>query len=289
MVLSMVSYAYAVSSPPQMIDDFESVLPWTDMSVNDHGSPEDAPNTNASFSVAYIPSPCKEGSTALEITFTLGGGWDYPDAAAPWEEGYIKNQWEAISDRAKIELVLPTPLDVDGSWDLHFCMNPASADIDDLGDLNVYGYNEAGQFGRTLIPCAKDVSQNSLQWWYPKDWVPAGLGTIPDLTGTPWEGLNVIGIGECGDMTLDTLRELNWGWGNVEFQTLGTMTKLVFEINSDTDMTTDMRELEGGDKYPIKAGVFKFVIDDLYFTPEPTTIALLGLGGLSLLRIRRKH
>jgi len=295
-VLSMVSVAFAIDTFETYPDTAALQTRWIDVSVDDQGDASGASSAVGTLVVGSPPLVC-EGAAAMNATFTLTGGWVYPNALPPWDPGYVKKQWEAIADRAKIQLNLIHPINIAAygnmNWSLQFDIKPMSDSIGDLGDLNIYGYGKDKDgkdvFARTLIPCLTDMTQNSLQWWYPADYVPAIVGPSIDLTGTPWEGLPVIPVGEWGKIIINDDHELNWNWGNVPWNDIVSLESLVIEINSDTDMTTDMRELEGGDKYPIKGGVYPFAFDNFEFiiVPEPTTIALLGLGSLAMLRRKR--
>jgi hypothetical protein len=161
---------------------------------------------------------------------------------------------------------------------LKFDLEPVGP-IGDLGDLDVYFVDESGAYGRTLIPCPVD---EHFQWWYPPEWCPAylaeagwafpdnGGGTyrkyagLDDLDTPPGGKLPYIYTGNWGQIICDDTRELNYGWGNVEVDTLTGLIKIALVVNSDTNLGEGfMRETEGGDKYPIKGGVYGFYIDNI--------------------------
>lgn len=302
-VLCSVSVASAI-----VIEDFEGYATtaelqavWVDESLNNQQQ-----STGMSYATPTLVA-LKDGSKAMLVTYVIQGGWDYPDAAAPWEAGYVKEEWEATSDTARIAMTLPDSIDVAGdygeNWQLKFSVKPIGH-LENLGDLNVYGIDESDAFGRTLIPCPVD---EHFQWWYPPEWCPAylaptgwvfpdnGGGTygkyagLDELDDPPGGYLPYIYTGEWGEIICDDTRELNYEWGNVEMDTLTALNKIAFEVNSDTNLGDEfMREAEGGDIYPIQGGAYAFIIDDIELVPEPATIALIGLGGLALLRVRRK-
>ena len=94
-VLGMVSVTSAI-----VIDDFESYAitaalraAWVDVSVNDQGNP------GISSATATLITR-EDGSNAMYVTYVIPGGWDYPDANAPWDVGYVKEEWEATSRMA---------------------------------------------------------------------------------------------------------------------------------------------------------------------------------------------
>jgi hypothetical protein len=282
-VLSMVSVASAI-----VIDDFESYAntaalqaAWVDVSTNDQSEP------GISSAIATLVTR-DDGSKAMYVAFVLPGGWDYPDANAPWDEGYVKEAWEATSDRARIELTLSTPINVaadfNEAWQLKFDLEPVGP-MSDLGDLNVYGVDVSGAFGRTIIPCPVDAH---FQSWYSPEWCPAYLAeagwVFPNQSDDPnaplayyrkYAGLDplddppggylpYIYTGEWGQIICDDTRELNYGWGNVEMDTLTDLITIAIEVNSDTNLAEGfLRETEGGDKYPIKGGVYGFYIDNV--------------------------
>jgi hypothetical protein len=302
-VLSLVSVASAI-----VIDDFESYAntaelraAWVDASLNNQQQ-----STGVSYATPTLVT-LGDGSKAMLVTYVLQGGWDYPDAAAPWEEGYVKAEWEATSDTARIAMTLADSINIAAdygeNWQLKFSVKPIGH-INNLGDLNVYGIDESEAYGRSLIPCPVD---EHFQWWYPPEWCPAymaepgwvfpnnGGGTYGKYAGLdpldvpPGGYLSYIYSGEWGEIICDNTRELNYAWGNVEMSTLTGLIKIAFEVNSDTNLGAEfLREAEGGDIYPIQGGTYAFIIDDIELVPEPATIALLGLGGLALLRVRRK-
>lgn len=305
--MSMVSFASA-----QIIDDFESYnstaelrAVWVDDSQSDQGNPGTSVGT--SYAVATLVDTGV--NKAMLVSFVIPGGWDYPDAAAPWEAGYVKEEWESTSGTATIARAIDPMINLENyanehpNWQLTFKIKPLGVGTtSDLADLNLWGDypGSDNKKARTLIPMYVDTVPgdgpspeqpgNGLQWWYPASAVPATVGPTTDLTGTPWEGLPNIPLREWGTIITDTDRQLPWDWWTVPWQTITALNEIQLMANSDTFLGLEfMRECEGGDLVPPQGGIYSFIIDDIQLVPEPATIALLGLGGLSLLRIRKRR
>lgn len=300
-VLSMVSVALAIDDFDTYPDTAALQTRWIDVSVDNQGDASGASSAVGTL-VTGAPPIVAEGGAAMEVTFTLNGGWVYPNALPPWDPGYVKKEWEAIADTASIKLNLIHPVYMSSYGDdflLYINIHPKTS-LDDLGDLNIIGYGKDKDgkdvFARTLVPCLRDLDQNWLQWWYltggepDKMKIPAILGNVANLGGSPWENAYVIPICSWGELEINIDTQIwPWNWGNVGWQELVTLEAIEILVNSDTDLTTDMRELEGGDKYPIKGGTYVLNFDSIRTEciPEPATIALLGLGGLAMLRRKR--
>ena len=124
------------------------------------------------------------------------------------------------------------------------------------------------------------IANDYNQLWSASGGTP-GLSTAIDLdengaafnTGTPWGGHGVAWTGTVGDGTGSVGNELG-STGNVRFG-LTTQTNEHW-INRGSQADTDTTSL----LYGMSA--------TLTIVPEPTTTALLGLGGLALILRRRK-
>ncbi len=290
-VLGLVSVAVAVDDFDSYASQAELEARWTDASTNDQDPP--APGTSSAVPTLLTGGYpiVAEGGAAMHVDFDIPGGWDSVD---PMDL--------TMSDRARIELNLVNPIDVasfGSNFELSFYLKPTTDNMANLGDLNVYMENAAGDYSRHILAAPID---EHFQWWFDISYIPACIGDVEqfdDILGNAaWNppsadyvAKDFIGVGEWGKVVLTIDNQLGWDWGNIPLENLGMITKLIFEVNVDLNMTTDSRINPDDltDVFPIVGGIYGFDIDDIGIIPEPATIALLGFGGLAMIRVRKKR
>jgi hypothetical protein len=141
-------------------------------------------------------------------------------------------------------------------WQWSF-MRSGILDLDTYDTLSVDVTWIAAEWGETSWLNFKDIAINSDG---PSGW----MQLIPTDTVNPdYPGSWDPGWG-------DHARTLTWDLSEYD-ATGATWMQLIFSVNFDSSTTS----------------VGKYYIDNVQLIPEPTTIALLGLGGLALLRRKR--
>lgn len=281
-VLSIVSVASAVTPPVgtvTVIDNFESYWgtpamspPWSD------GGP--APSVTA---MSLLISGAPYGSQAGQMDWTVAGGWALPADPTNYD-GYDHAQ-------ANVDFA---PYDVGPNTELRMTINP------DTIDMMQYLIEYNGEYyAQTWIPGSGNYG---VQFWMPADICPGiMLATgeeFPDWGGGEAAGWIAkepeINPGVWTDIAITATMVVPWSDVTTleMFDALSTLAVSAWPImTADTSGASGPSKMDGTvEVWPNGPASGSIGLDEIYFVetiPEPMTIALLGLGGLALIRRKR--
>lgn len=275
-LLSIVSVASAIPPEAILIDDFESY--WGTPAMTSWSDAGPAPST---ATVQLLTSGAAYGSQAMQMNWRVPGGWVDPLDPTNYD-GHSHAQ-------AHVSFA---PYDVGPGSELHMSINPESI------AMNEYLIEYSGEYyAQTWIPGSGNYG---IQWWLPPDLCPGIMletgEEFPDWGGkyaARWQAKEVeINPGVWTDITIKATMVVPWS----DVTTLAAYDALDgFDISAWPIMSPDTSGASGDSKmdgtnvvWPSGPETGSIGVDEIYFiVPEPTTIALLGLGGLALIRRRR--
>jgi hypothetical protein len=148
-------------------------------------------------------------------------------------------------------------------------------------------------WSQTWIP--GDASAG-VQWWMNPDNVPATIGlsgsTFPNWGGAYAPGYmalpRITPANGWMEITVDASDGVPWG---AALDSFAALTHVSFQLwsgwSDDSGASGNYKvNTDGETVWPTGPLAGSVDLDNIYYTPEPATIALLGLGGLALLRKR---
>ncbi len=254
----------SVASAATMIDDFEAYwgtpalqAVWTDTDGN--------PSTSTAI---LLTSAVCDGVQAMEWDYWQSGGWSQPGNPTD----YSKNDHVMIGRNI-------APLDFQAGGRFELCVRPT---IQDLDKVNEYLIEYGGDgYGQTWIAGYKQINP----WWAPHNYpaiiAPAGW-TAPAGSAGVTASTVYITPGQWGKIVIDDTMFVPWGQSLVSFNAMTSIGIAMF--GNVTDMT-GAPKIDGTDTvYPSGSVRGRLDVDCFFYVPEPATVALLGLGGLALLR-----
>ncbi len=268
------------ASPVVVIDDFESY--WgTPAMVTPSGPWSGVALPGTTNTLQLLTAGAAQGTQAMQWDYTNNGGWANPDDPT---------NYDPIADHASINLDLPAPFDITADTMLHMTLRqPMGGMPTDFGYvIDWYG----DQWSQTWIPRADWIPV-----WWPIPPVPAivvphdYIGPIEPYVWPPdtpelWEG------GDWLEIVIDpSIMWVTWGAPLVSLDALTDIAISAFTIGPpDTSGASGPSKLNGTDvTWPAGPISGSLQIDDIYWEiPEPTTIALLALGGLALRRRKKQ-
>jgi hypothetical protein len=265
-LLALVALLGFVSVAPAatMIDDFESY--WGTPPLQAVWTDKDAP-ASTDTAILLTSGVC-EGDKAMEWDYHQGGGWVNPGNPTDYEK----------ADHAMIGRTIAA-YDFKAGDRIELCIRPYLQDLDKVSEY-LLEYSGDG-YGQTWIPGYKQINP----WWAPHNYpaiiAPVGW-TAPAGSAGVTEDTVYINPGQWGKIVITDDMYVGWGQSLVAFNAMTGIGVAVFGNVTDT---TAAPKFSGTDTlYPPGSLTGRLDVDCFYFVPEPATIALLGLGGLALLR-----
>ncbi len=274
-VITLTVTLTAVASPtPILVDDFESYWGWPPFLT----AWTDASTLPSNAFPTLQTSDAPQGTAFMEVDFHVEGGWVNPTDSANYDS----------YDNASVGNSLG-PFDLSSpDMELHFTMMHQQNLTSDAMFVTVDFSGSAVGLG--WIPTSSWID-SWIYWWEPAPhpavlaspgWTPSTPGYIP---GTP-----IIYADEWNEVVFTPDMMLS---GFISQESIAAdMNAVNFSIAvhtwGDETGASGPYKLDGTNQiWPAQALDTTISFDNIYIVPEPMTIALLGLGGLALLR--RKH
>ncbi len=297
-MLSIVSVASAVAPNPlgtvTVIDDFESYwgtpamvpVPWDGQVL---------PGTVNVLSLVTAGGSA-QGAQHMQWVWTNNGGWALPNDPTTYDPQ---------SDHVEMGMTMPAyNINSIAAGDLTTTLMHMSLQMP-VGAGAPPGEYLLEYSGTGLPdPCTGDPSRSSqtwipapgsgAAWWIPAETIPAKIG--PD-SEWEWGGHDYSGVpslepnGVWLDITVNPVMWVTWGCPLAEFDDLTGLNFASFGNGpGDTSGASGDPKMNGtAQVWPPGPISGTLLIDNIWFeeVPEPMTIALLGLGGLALIRRKR--
>lgn len=303
-LLGIASVVSAVDPLPPgtitMIDDFEGYF-GTPAMVTPTGpwSGTTEPLTSDILSLVTAAGASAYGTQSMQWEWTNEGGWLNPDDPTDydWKDGIVGGTLnQPYGFQISNHVMMGTAMDAYNVTNsstqmtlIHMSLQiPVGAGVPPAQYLLEYG---GDQYAQTWIP----APGSGAAWWIPATQIPAKIGPDSDWE---WGSQDYSGVpslepnGVWLDITVNPDMWVTWGAPLADFDDMTSLDYAAFGNGApDTSGASGDSKLHGSDVYwppgPI-SGTLK--IDHIWFEeviPEPTTIALLGLGGLALIRRKR--
>jgi hypothetical protein len=291
-LIALLGIASVASAAATGVDDFESYWgqPAIETAWVDNSQPM---NTAQPLLMTDTPA---QGTAYMDFDWSISGGWANP--TDPTDLG-VQNQ-AALSYNAS------------GPWDLasygsglelHITIDPGTMGSPSGIDFYLLQFMQAGQAAQAWIPSV-DWMAGTGPWWAPSDELMGYVGNSATTFVDPgwWpagkaDWLNAQPAAISGQWTELVLRPdgfiwytwSGWATGIADMNNVTDIQLYVFTTNRDNTGASGPYRLDstGGTVWPLGPNAGTMSVDDIYLVPEPATIALLGLGGLALLRRRR--
>ncbi len=155
-----------------------------------------------------------------------------------------------------------------------------SAYANDVGDETCIALGQSADSGWGAYLGLNKTSKGSLAYHNGADWIEIVTG----LTTAKWYSVLIDGDVTAGLFDLTIYREELMDSQDLSAGRLASETDLDFRDNPDS-LAYVMLTNEGSSE---DTGAYSHLYDDLHLVPEPTTLILLGLGGLAQLRRRKR-
>jgi hypothetical protein len=277
-LVALLSFA-SVASALTVIDDFESYFGpdiagvWTDVDGN--------PSTNSAI---LLTSGAPQGMQAMEWDYHVAGGWSEPDNPAS----------TAVFDNAQLGRDIPS-LDFAVGGEFHLMVQAYNNDLTKTNWYLLQYSGDAAGAGQTWIPTATWTDSTG-PWWNPHP-LPAIIAQDGwTYVRQPWYGTDYTGVKVIhpsdGWQEIVIKDNMSVPWGTSLLSNYDAM--IHFNVAVWTGWTDNSGAsgafkvgTDGATVWPLGPITGRLDVDNIYYIPEPATVALLGLGGLALIRRKK--
>jgi len=285
-MLGIVSVASAVAPLPvgtvTVIDDFEAY--WGSPALSGPWSGQVLPGTsNILTLITAAGVPSAQGVQSMQWDWTNSGGWALP--ANP-------TNYDPQSDNVMMGTTMPAYNITNSATQMtlmHMALQiPVGAGTPPGEYLLEYS---GDQYAQTWIP----ATGSGAAWWIPAETIPAKIGPDSDWNyGNDYSAVPSLepnGVW-LGDITVNPIMFVTWGAPLVDFDDMTGLNFAAFGNGPPDSSGASGDPKMNGTTQVWPAGPISgtLLVDNIWFeevVPEPTTIALLGLGGLALIRRKR--
>jgi len=271
--LSIASFAYGEI----IIDDFEEPPYWGTPALQMVWADEGSGPSSATPTLIF--GDAGQGLQAMDVDYQVAGGWQNPGDPtnyATWNYTGVGRTFDAPIDfQAGGQIKMQ--IRVEPGWDA------------DLMKTNYFLIEWTGdQWGQTWIPGPAGISPFwSPYYEYPAVICPDGWNPPSNPGITP----NTVLIHPSDgwvEITIHDDQWVPWGASLVSFDALNDMHLQLWSGWTDTSGASGGYKLDGTTTvWPAGPITGSVDVDNIRYIPEPATIALLGLGGLTLIRKTR--
>jgi hypothetical protein len=267
-VLSLTGAVQAVT----VIDDFEGYFDDAGLRAN---WIDNTPPASTSYLMTSGGSGTDGGVQAMKTDYAVPGGWASDTGTAVNDHSGVVRHFDPIDWQTGNTLMFDVKIE------------PGV----DLSKANYYLLEYSGdKYGQTWMPCQGQLNP----WWEPYPELPAVL--VNDDWVNPG---NLAGITSntkiirpsSGWVTVTINDTMGVPWG-AALPTMDAITGLDFQLwaaaRDNTGASGGYRlDSTGGTVWPVGPLSGTIDLDNVRFIPEPATIAMLGLGGLALIRRKK--
>ena len=284
-LIALLGFASVASAAATGVDDFESY--WGQPAIETAWL-DNSQATNTATPLLMSDTPY-EGTAYMDFDWDISGGWANP------------------TDSTDLGVENQAALSLAGSWDfasygsgfeLHMAVDPGA--VSNVEFYLLQFMDAGGQAAQAWIPSI-DWAAGTGVWWWPSGDLMGLVGNEattftsgnPDLVAK----LNALPQALSGEwtelvLTPDGIIWYTWSGHATGIDDLDAITDIqlyIFSMGSDNSGASGPYRVDstGGTHWPLAPNAGTMSVDDIYIVPEPATIALLGLGGLALLRRRR--
>lgn len=279
----------AAAQPPLVLDDFESY--WAQPAIETAWTyAGQAANTATPLLMSDTPA---QGTAYMDFDWTINGGWANPTDPTD----YTGNNQSALSFAGSWDFA-----SYGSAFELQITVDPGAVSGVDFYLLQFM--DAGGQAAQAWIP-SMDWAAGTGVWWWPSGDLMGLVGNeATTFTGgneALRDALNALPqalSGEWTDLVLtpDGFIWYTWAGSATGIDDMDAITDIQLWIFSSVIDTTGSHwpyrlDSTGGSIWPPGPNAGTMSVDLICtgaFIPEPTTIALLALGGLLVMRKLRK-
>jgi hypothetical protein len=224
------------------------------------------------------PAVVGQGLQAMDVDYAVPGGWKYPEDPTNYEmldHSSVMRSFPALDFSAGTSIGMM--IKVESGWDADL-MKTAYFLIEWGGD----------QWAQTWIPGPATI----MPWWAPHNY-PAVIGpdgwNPSDCPGITADTKIIHPSDGWVEIVITDQMYVPWGDPLTDFDAMTAMHLQLWSGWTDSSGASGAYKVDstGGTHWPKGPITGSIDVDNIQYIPEPATIALLGLGGLAVLRKRR--